>query len=568
MKKVLVRGFMLIMLAALLVSGTLNALAFNSKLTSEARNDLRDLASAIAPMLDISGNIDAQTKEYSSSISGKRVTVIAPDGVVVGDSEADYAAMRNHLDAPEIAQASLSGFGTSIRNSQTIGTKLVYAAVRTADGYFVRVSGEVSGVVSTLLSVVPVMMIALILALLLSIFTANRFSGQVLKPIFKMNESLLFVKDGGVILDTGRYRYDELVSLAGKINVISMDLSEHIQSLKQEKDKLNYILDNVQEGFMLLDEKQNILLINSTACTYLKCTKEVVGESIYRATRDPDILRLSSKVLRTGLSENLDIESDGRIIEIIIFRTTENSGFSAAVIATMKDVTDIRSAAKIKRDFFSDASHELKTPITSIKGCAELLCSDLDISDAQKGELLARIGTESERMNSLINDIILINRMESGNFGEDREPVEVFPLISECMEEIRPMSDRDGVSISFSGLPVTIYADPKDLRAMISNLLVNAVKYNKRGGAVDITLKSDGREAVLSVRNDGDPIPAAQLPRIFDRFYRVDSGRSRTVGGTGLGLAIVKHAADSMGGSVSVSSDEQNGTLFTVHMPI
>ena len=568
MKKALVRGIMLILLAALVVSGVLNAFAFNSKLTAEAKSDLRDLASAFALNIDFSGDVDAQAKKYSAAVSGRRVTVVDKDGTVLGDSQADYSTMRNHLDAPEIVQASLTGHGSSIRESQTIGTKLVYAAVKTSNGAFVRVAGEVSGIAATLLSVVPVMAIALLLALLLSIFSARRFSSRVLQPVFEMNESLVSVKDGGKLLDTASYRYDELVSLAGKINIISKDLSEHIQGLKQEKDKLNYILDNVREGFMLLDERQNVLLINSTACKYLKCTKAVIGESIYRATRNSDFLRLADKALETGHSGRMDIESDGATVEAVFFRTTGASGFAAAVIITMNDVSDIRGAARIKRDFFSDASHELKTPITSIKGSAELLCSDLDISEAQKKELLARIGMESERMNSLINDIIMINRMESGDTAADREEVEVSRLVGECLEEIRPMAEQDGLSISFDGQPVMINANRKDLRSLISNLLVNAVKYNRNGGSVDIILEPDGREVVFSVRNDGEPIPAAQQSRIFERFYRVDSGRSRAVGGTGLGLAIVKHVADSMDGGVSVTSDEQNGTRFTVRLPL
>lgn len=568
MKKALMWGFALILLVALVVSGILNAFAFNSKLTAKTQSDLRDLASVFALTLDLSGDVDAQANDFSASASGRRVTVIDSDGTVLGDSQADFRTMRNHLDAPEIAQASLTGFGSSIRNSQTVGTKLVYAAVETDSGAFVRVAGEVSGIVSTLLSVVPVMIIALLLALLLAVFTTNRFSSRVLQPVLEMNESLVSVKEGGKLLDTGSYRYDVLVSLAGKINAISKDLSEHIQGIQQEKDKLSYILDNVQEGFMLLDEKQNVLIINSTACKYLGCTKTVVGESIYKATRNPDFLRLANKTLSTGGSQHMDMDAAGGTIAVAFFRTEEDSGFSAALIATMNDVSDIRSAVKIKRDFFSDASHELKTPLTSIKGAAELLCSGMDVPEAQKKELLSRIGIEAQRMNCLINDIIMINRMESGETTGEREPVEVFGLVNECLEEIRPLAEQEALTVSFQGRPVTINAVHKDLRALVSNLLVNAVKYNRQGGKVDIILELQGSEMLFSVRNDGEPIPFSQQGRVFERFYRVDSGRSRAVGGTGLGLAIVKHVADSMEGSVTVRSDNDNGTLFTVHLPL
>jgi len=234
----------------------------------------------------------------------------------------------------------------------------------------------------------------------------------------------------------------------------------------------------------------------------------------------------------------------------------------------MSDVTENRNSVKMRREFFSNASHELKTPITSIKGSAELLCSDLPISEKQRKELLTRIGVESERMNMLINDIIMISRMESGDLAGDIDNIDISEAINESLIEIAPMAEQDNLTVNVEIKPVFISANKKDIRELVSNLLVNAVKYNRQGGCVDISLKEQNGEAILKVRNDGEPIPLSQQRRVFERFYRVDSGRSKTIGGTGLGLSIVKHVVDSLNGAVSLESSIESGTAFTVRLPV
>ena len=234
----------------------------------------------------------------------------------------------------------------------------------------------------------------------------------------------------------------------------------------------------------------------------------------------------------------------------------------------MSDVTETRNAVIIRREFFSNASHELKTPITSIKGSAELLCSGISIPEIQKNELLERIGIESERMSMLINDIIMISRMESGELAGECENVEISEEINECLDELKTIAEQEYLSIGIDCEPVMIYANKKDIRELVSNLLVNAVKYNKQGGRVDISLKKHNSEAIFKVHNDGEPIPPISQRRVFERFYRVDSGRSKAAGGTGLGLAIVKHVVDSLNGTVTLESNAVNGTTFTVRLPI
>ncbi|MCL2562810.1 MAG: ATP-binding protein [Oscillospiraceae bacterium] len=227
-----------------------------------------------------------------------------------------------------------------------------------------------------------------------------------------------------------------------------------------------------------------------------------------------------------------------------------------------------RNAADIRRDFFANASHELKTPLTSIKGAAELLCSDISLDAGQQRELLTRIGIEAERMHNLIADIIMINRLESGEGEGDTEEVSFDAILRTCVEEVTPLAEQNGLTIDLRSEPAVLTANRKNVQDLISNLVINAVNYATPGGHIDIRHTHTQSEILFTIRNDAEPISPAHRHRVFERFYRTDPGRSKTAGGTGLGLAIVKHAVDSLGGTIGLESDENIGVLFTVILPL
>lgn len=323
------------------------------------------------------------------------------------------------------------------------------------------------------------------------------------------------------------------------------------------------ILDNISEGFILLDKKDNIQRINRVARSYLACDEPLVISHARHLGGGLAFSRAVSETRASGLPKVLDLELSGRVLELRL-TPVEPSG---QLIITLTDVTANRGAAQTRRIFFSNASHELKTPITSIQGCAELLCSDIPLSGEQRSELLHRIGQESDRMGTLINDIIMINRLESGDVVAEREPTQFESVVRECCREVTPLAERSGLSLNVQTCPVTLMANQRNLHELASNLLMNAVKYNRPGGSVDVKLEVLSTNAILTVRNDGDPIPPEHHDRVFERFYRVDKGRSKTAGGTGLGLSIVKHVVDSLGGSIRLTSNPQDGTTFTVTLP-
>ena len=226
-----------------------------------------------------------------------------------------------------------------------------------------------------------------------------------------------------------------------------------------------------------------------------------------------------------------------------------------------------REAANLRRDFFANASHELKTPITSIKGSAELLCADIPLSDEQRRELLTRIGLEAERMHSLINDIIMISRLESGGVIGEREKIDLTQAVRDYCDELSALTEQNHLRLDLRLEPVTLRANRKNVYEVIGNLIINAVNYTPPGGQVEISLTSGAEEVTLTVRNDAEPIAPEHQRRIFERFYRIDQGRSKAAGGTGLGLSIVKHAVERLGGTIRLESNEDIGVLFMVCLP-
>ncbi len=414
----------------------------------------------------------------------------------------------------------------------------------------------------------PAVIFAAAVAFVVTMLLTGRWMRGVIRPLQALNHSLEQAEADSVTLTPEDYKYEELQELAGKINTMSADIGAHIARMEDEQDKTGLILDSVKEGFILLDGNQKVLMINQSACAYLGCDKSVIGRHLIYCTRNMQLLDAMDRIVnREGKKTSIDLLVNGRVIETEFAAVSGRHDSTGGTIITMTDATERRNAVKMRRDFFSNASHELKTPITSIKGSAELLCSGIDLEESQRSELLRHIGLETERMSELINDIILISRMESGEPTGTEEAVDFTVLVEECFDEVSPIAEQCGLTMHLVLAPVVLVGNRKNLRDLVSNLLVNAVKYNRPEGQVDVALREDGDTAVLSVRNDGEPIAPEHQRRVFERFYRVDSGRSKQAGGSGLGLAIVKHVVDSHGGTIDLESSAALGTKFTVTLP-
>lgn len=568
MKRSMIKKFSIVIVLAVILSGITNVFIFDKKLTSEKKNEMLRLVKVMADEFNKDEDNNEQAERFGDESDGVRVTIVRPDGVVTGDSQADYRKMDNHSGRDEIKKAQSSKSAITVRKSSTVGKKLMYAVTRTEDGYYIRLSEEYNSIILDAMSFLPAMILVMLISCELAIYLAGKMSEKIASPILVMNESLSGVQDGTTRLDAESYPYDELKDMAVKINKLAEDVSNHIETIKQEKDKIEYILDRMKEGFMLLDSNSKIIIINKRACKYMSSDKSVVGKDLYHLTRNLQFISYATESFETGKNMRMDIEYEDKIIEVS-FNPVErgNGDIENGLILIMTDVSAKRNAEKLRREFFANASHELKTPITSIKGSAELLCSDIPINEEQRMEMLKRIGVESERMTTLIEDILMINRLESGELSRESEFVDMEKIVKEDIDEMASMAEKAGVHINAATEEAVIFANPKDIHELTGNLIVNAIKYNEEGGSVDIVLKKQNDMIEFSVRNDGEVIPLNKQGRVFERFYRVDKGRSRNVGGTGLGLAIVKHVVDSLNGVITLESTEKTGTKFTVKLP-
>lgn len=568
MKRSMIKKFSIVIVLAVILSGITNVFIFDKKLTSEKKNEMLRLVKVMADEFNKDEDNNEQAERFGDESDGVRVTIVRPDGVVTGDSQADYRKMDNHSGRDEIKKAQSSKSAITVRKSSTVGKKLMYAVTRTEDGYYIRLSEEYNSIILDAMSFLPAMILVMLISCELAIYLAGKMSEKIASPILVMNESLSGVQDGTTRLDAESYPYDELKDMAVKINKLAEDVSNHIETIKQEKDKIEYILDRMKEGFMLLDSNSKIIIINKRACKYMSSDKSVVGKDLYHLTRNLEFISYATESFETGKNMRMDIEYEDKIIEVS-FNPVErgNGDIENGLILIMTDVSAKRNAEKLRREFFANASHELKTPITSIKGSAELLCSDIPINEEQRMEMLKRIGVESERMTTLIEDILMINRLESGELSRESEFVDMEKIVKEDIDEMASMAEKAGVHINAATEEAVIFANPRDIHELMGNLIVNAIKYNEEGGSVDIVLKKQNDMIEFSVRNDGEVIPLNKQGRVFERFYRVDKGRSRNVGGTGLGLAIVKHVVDSLNGVITLESTEKTGTKFTVKLP-
>lgn len=568
MKRSMIKKFSIVIVLAVILSGITNVFIFDKKLTSEKKNEMLRLVKVMADEFNKDEDNNEQAERFGDESDGVRVTIVRPDGVVTGDSQADYRKMDNHSGREEIKKAQSSKSAITVRKSSTVGKKLMYAVTRTDDGYYIRLSEEYNSIILDAMSFLPAMILVMLISCELAIYLAGKMSEKIASPILVMNESLSGVQDGTTRLDAESYPYDELKDMAVKINKLAEDVSNHIETIKQEKDKIEYILDRMKEGFMLLDSNSKIIIINKRACKYMSSDKSVVGKDLYHLTRNLQFISYATESFETGKNMRMDIEYEDKIIEVS-FNPVErgNGDIENGLILIMTDVSAKRNAEKLRREFFANASHELKTPITSIKGSAELLCSDIPINEEQRMEMLKRIGVESERMTTLIEDILMINRLESGEMSRESEFVDMEKIVKEDLDEMASMAEKAGVHINAATEEAVIFANPRDIHELTGNLIVNAIKYNEEGGSVDIVLKKQNDMIEFSVRNDGEVIPLNKQGRVFERFYRVDKGRSRNVGGTGLGLAIVKHVVDSLNGVITLESTEKTGTKFTVKLP-
>lgn len=483
-----------------------------------------------------------------------RITWIDKNGKVLFDNKTDASSMENHLEREEVRQAVENGYGKSSRYSETLTEKSLYSAKKLSDGSVLRLSVSQYSVLTLFLGMLrPVLIIAL-LAVVLALLLAYRLSKNIVTPLNKLNlDSPLSNKV-----------YEELSPLLKRMDAQQRQLKHQSEELKRKREEFETATENMSEGLIILNEKGVILSINRAAAKMLGLSEDSVGKDIFSEKTSVNLKEPTQIALSGKNKEEVFALRDGNCQLLANPVSTDGKVTGAALLVL--DVTEKERAEQMRREFTANVSHELKTPLQTISGYAELLANGM-VADKDKTAFSEKIYAEAQRMIRLIEDIIKLSNLDEGAVELTRETVDLYVTAENTVRSLLPAAKKANVTLSLNGENAEIYGIPQLLTAVVYNLCDNAIKYNKDEGTVFVSVKNNAENIVLSVRDTGIGIPKEQQERIFERFYRVDKSHSKEVGGTGLGLSIVKHAAKLHDAKITLESEVGKGTEITVIFP-
>ena len=485
------------------------------------------------------------------ALTSDRVTHIAADGVVLYDSAADPETMENHALRREIADALTNGVGQSERRSDTLGVTTVNYAVRLADGTVLRVSTGRKTLGALLVSMFAPAVALVAVVALCGVALAGTISARIVAPINEIDPENPDIDE----------RYPEIAPLLHKISRQNELIRKQLADMKRHQEEFRAITENMDEGFLLIDKKTDILSYNASALRLLGRGRAGENGSVFALNRAPAFRAAVGEAL-SGRHNEKTLETDGRIYTLIANPVTENGQTDGAVLVIL-DVTEKRQREQMRREFTSNVSHEMKTPLTSIYGISEILMNGL-VKPEDVHRFAEDIHKESGRMISLIDDTIKLSQLDEESIPYEREDVDLYAVAEETIARMRPEAAKHNVTLTLTGEPHVIRGIRTILGEIVSNLCDNAIKYNRDGGSVRVSVTKEGGKTVLAVADTGIGIPKEHLDRVFERFYRVDKSHSREIGGTGLGLSIVKHGAAYHGAEVKIDSTVGVGTTVKI----
>lgn len=491
-----------------------------------------------------------------------RVSVIDAEGKVISDSEnVDVDKLGNHSDREEIIAAFQGEPKVVTRYSQSLGKDLVYYALKVTTGdtfVFIRVSVAVESVNSYVVSNIVTMIFVLIVALTLSVIFSVIAANGLMKPLTEIRNNLASVRNGTykeIVPSSGD---QEINSMLVEINGISEKLQDSIFEARSDKEKLDYILSNISDGIVVLEKNGNISLINKNAARIFDAS-DFTGKNYLLLSRDRAFTEGVSSALEGRKDSVFEMKFTGEAYYSVSVRALERG----LTVIVLSDITAVRNSEKMRSEFFANASHELKTPLTAIKGFNDIVSMTATQPDIK--ELSGRIDKEVARIINLINDMLDLSMLESEKEPK-KEEVELSDVVKDVQGSLEILAKERGVSVKASGKGV-VMMEREHAVELVKNLTENAIRYNEKGGHVEVDVSEDDKKVVLTVKDDGIGIEEEHLQRIFERFYRVNKSRSRETGGTGLGLSIVKHIAVLYGADVNISSAFGVGTTVTVTFP-
>ena len=537
---------MIVLLASIfLIMGILHGI-FENQLEDQLQKETAFVATAI----------ENEGISYFDNLSkdGDRVTLIDRDGTVLADSQVDVSKLENHGDREEVKQAETEGRGQSVRYSSTMTEKTVYYAQKLDNGQILRISADQFTIVTILLGISQPIAIVVIAAIVLSLILSTNVAKHIVEPINDLD------------LDEPMENtvYDELSPLLRKIAHQNSTIEEQLKEARQKQEEFRIITDNMSEGFIVIDNQMKILTYNAAALK-LFGAEQKTPENILALSR--------SKPFRDAIYKSLDGEhsqaemtTDERVYSIISNPVYDTEQEVIGAVIVVIDITEISRREQLRREFTSNVSHELKTPLTSISGFAEIMKSG-GTDEATVVDFSRSIYDEAQRLISLVSDIIKLSELDDGTIEYEPETVDLYTLSLEIASRLSPQAQEKKIHFTVNGEKAEITGVRKILDEIIFNLCDNAVKYNRSGGDVKVSVKNSADTVTVTVSDTGIGIPTAQQDRVFERFYRVDKARSKSIGGTGLGLSIVKHGVMYHNAQISLESKENEGTTVVINFP-
>lgn len=512
-------------------------------------NQLRDELSLAAAAVEDGGT------DYLSRLTADRcrLTWIAADGSVLYDTRTDAESLENHASRAEVSQALTTGTGESTRYSSTLMEKTMYYAQRLDDGTVLRISISRATVGMIAVGMIQPLLIVLIVALILSGLLARRLSRRIVDPLNSLDLEHPLDNDA----------YEELSPLLKRIHRQHVEIQTQLRELREKTDEFTQITGSMREGLVLLDEHGSILSINAAAQTLFGADAQCVGRDFLTVERSHEISAAIQAAVTDGHSE-VRAERAGRVYQFDISRITSDGKLLGTVILAF-DITEQEFAERNRREFTANVSHELKTPLQGIIGSAELIENGMVRPD-DLPRFVGHIHAEAARLVTLIDDIIRLSQLDEGD-AMPTEPVDLLAVSQEAAENLHDAAATRDVTVSVTGQPAVIPGVRRLLYEVVYNLCDNAIKYNRDGGRVDMTVAADAGGSSITVADTGIGIAPEHQSRVFERFYRVDKSHSKASGGTGLGLSIVKHAVQYHHGRIELESTPGTGTTIRVVFP-
>ena len=552
MRKKIFKNMCLLALVTILLSSLLVTIVYYANSDARMKSEVREETRFVRGAVELSGQDYLATVENTAN----RITLIDTDGTVLYDNQADPATMENHSDREEFQEASTAGAGEATRISDTIAEQTFYYAVKLQNGQVLRVAATTDSVFAAVLAVLPWILGVEVLVAVCTVLFSNFLTKKIVAPINRLD--LDHPADNEI--------YDELSPLLGKISRQNEVIAQQIKSLREKQEEFTSITENMSEGFLVLDNNTDILSYNTSALRLLGA-ETVPAESHVSAlalNRSAGFRSAVDGALAGKRSEQL-VRQGGRCCQVMANPVLRDGEVEGAVVVIL-DITEREERENLRREFTANVSHELKTPLTSISGFAEIIKNGI-VKPEDIPRFAGNIYEESQRLVTLVDDILNLSRLDEADVQLEREDFDLSSLARDVAGRLKASAKKNGVVITVIGDKAEINGVKSIVDEMVFNLVDNAVKYNKQNGRVTVTVDSSSEGTALTVTDTGIGIPQADVDRVFERFYRVDKSHSKEIGGTGLGLSIVKHGAAFHNAKVSLQSTEGEGTTVRLVFP-